>query len=248
MKPIGINKVGSFNIGARVDSSYDGIFDNNVQVILNDGIFGDIQRATIGNIDELYAILQEEIKKSDKTFYKIMNIIYKIVTNYFGTFENISKRTSNYKTDDERKNDDEIGTISSLKGQNAGMCVEKAIVSQNLLKYLGLESYYKASTIINNGKTEGHAYNIIKYDNKYYIFDATMPRLIDDEITPIITEIPKKVFNAIIKPVEQPLQDTSIPVQVDYYNPIRGQQNCIIYDSTSKNDVYVIEEKKAKKL
>ena len=121
MKPIGINKVGSFNIGARVDSSYDGVFDNNVQVILNDGIFGDIQRATIGNIDELYAILQEEIKTSDGTFYSIMNIVYKIVTNYFGTFENISKRSGNYKTDDERENDDEIGNVSSLKGQNAGM-------------------------------------------------------------------------------------------------------------------------------
>lgn len=248
MKPIGINKVGSFNIGARVDSSYDGVFDNNVQVILNDGIFGDIQRATIGNIDELYAILQEEIKTSDGTFYSIMNIVYKIVTNYFGTFENISKRSGNYKTDDERENDDEIGNVSSLKGQNAGMCVERAMVSQNLLKFLGIESYYKASTIINNGKTEGHAYNVIKYDNKCYIFDATMPRLMDNEITPIITEIPEEVFNAIIKPVEEPLQDTSLPVQVDYYNPIRGQQKRIIYDSTSKNDVYVIEEKNTKKL
>ena len=26
MKPIGINKVGGFNIGARVDSSYGGVF------------------------------------------------------------------------------------------------------------------------------------------------------------------------------------------------------------------------------
>lgn len=243
MKPIGINKVDNFNIGGRVDSSYDGIFDNNVQVIINNNIFGDIQRARIGDMDELYKILKEDMKKSDGTFHSIMNIVYKIVTNYFGTFENAFKRSSNYKTDDERENDTEIGMVSNLKGQNAGICVERAMVSQNLLKSLGIESYYKASTIINNGKMEGHAYNIIKYDDKYYIYDATMPRLMDEEITPIITEIPKEVFDSIIKPFDEPLQDTIIPVQVDYYNPIKREQKCIVYNSSSKNDIYIANKK-----
>ena len=64
-----------------------------------------------------------------------------------------------------------------------------------------------------------------------------MPRLMDNEVTPIIIEIPEKVFDSIIKPVEKQLQVISFLVQVDYYIPIREQQKCIIYDSTSKNDV-----------
>ena len=43
-----------------------------------------------------------------------------------------------------------IGKVSDLKGKNAAMCVERAMVAQNLLKLLGINSYYKSSGIIKN--------------------------------------------------------------------------------------------------
>lgn len=243
MKPIGVNKVGAFNIAGRVDSSFNQVFDNNVQVLVNDGIFGDTQPAIIGNIDELYVILKEKLKNCDMTFESLMVVIYNIVTEYFGTFENASIRTYNYKSTDKISSTDDIGKVSDLKGKNAAMCVERAMVSHNLMKALGINSYYKASMIINNGKNEGHAYNIIEFNEKYYIFDATMPKLSENTITPIIAEIPKEVFDEITKANE----DLGYPVQVEYFNAIKNEAKSIVYDSCSKTIPYNCQKNESTK-
>lgn len=234
MKPIGLNRLrigkkSVFTIGNRVDSSFGEVFNNDVPVLVNNGPFSPIQIGIIGNIDELYEIIQQKINETDSIEIKAKKI-YEIVTDYFGSFDNVSERSNNYKED----STEEKGRVSDLKEKNSAMCVERSMVSQNLLKFLGINSYYKTSMIVNNGKTEAHAYNIFEYQGKYYIYDSTMPKLENGEITPIITEIPKEAFDEISKADET----VGFPIKVEYYNPIRKEQKSIIYDYWSDKEPY----------
>ena len=239
MKPIGINKIRIgktvLKLNKRISSSFGQVFDNDVQVIVNDGFYEDDQLATIGNIDELYEILNNKINENDD-FATKMKIIYDMVTEYFGSFENSRDRLKYYKSEDESFYSDEKNKVSDLKGKNSAMCVERAMVSQNLLKSLGINSFYKTSIIINNGRPVGHAFNLIEYNGKFYIFDATIPMHINNRITPIITEIPKEAFDELT--LENELE--GFPIKVTHYNSdVPNQEHTIIYDFWSDKKPYV---------
>ena len=237
MKCIGLNRIGNFRIG-NTTSSFNEKFTNEHDVYISNGI-DDIIRCKIGNIDELYDVLNSRIT-GNESFEEKVRVVFNIVNNYFGTYENVDQRMDNYKSDDFIESEDEVGKVSDLKGKNAGMCVERAMVSQNLLKHLGINSFYKTSAIENNGKNEVHSYNLIENEDKYYIYDSTMPKSKNGEVTPLITEIPKEVFEEISKGEEE----VGYPVEVEFYNPLRKMQKHIIYDSWKKERIYKANKQK----
>ena len=232
-KYIGCNFTGHAFIGG-VASSYSGIFKNE-EVLIGSGL--DYVPCMMGDISDAYELLKDNITKNNaSTFTDICSCIFDTVDNYFGGVKNVSKRMSYYKDLDDIKSEADITKVSTLKGLGAAMCVERAMLSQNLLLSLGFSSIYKTSSIEKNGHNEIHAYNLVSNDNKYYIFDSSMPTERNGKINPLITEIPKEVFERI----SSPLQREGCSVSVCYYNPIRKNDIEIVYDAHRK-DIYVVE-------
>lgn len=237
---IGCNFTGNAFIGG-VDSSYSGIF-NKEEVLIESGI-GDYIPCMIGDISDAYELLKNKLTENNATnFSDICTCIYDTVNTYFGGFNNIKTRMSYYKDLDEIESEEDIGKVSSLKGKGAAMCVERAMLSQNLLQSLGFKSFYKTSAIKNNNKPEIHAYNLLEHNNEYYIFDTSLPNYIDGKINPLIASIPKKVYESI----SSPKQREGCSVSVSHYNPIRNKDIEIIYDA-GRNDIYYVENDNIKK-
>ena len=238
MKYIGCNHTDLLYFGG-INSSFNGTFKDE-KVLIGTGM--DYTPCVIGNINDAYLILKNELYNVKPTnIYELSECVFNTVQKYFGNYDNISQRMNFYHDVDEIEYGFEIGKVSDLKGQNAAMCVERAMLSQNLLTSLGINSYYKASGINKDSKMEVHAYNIIQHNEKYYIFDSTIPTLINDKINPLICEIPKEVYEQIISPQ----QDIGYSVSVSHFNPLRNTNVSIIYDSGRK-DIYSIENSKAK--
>lgn len=67
--------------------------------------------------------------------------------------------------------------LSELKGKALAVCAEKAASAQNLIVFLGLDSYLvfspESKLMPDNDKGEAHAYNIIKSDNGLTLYDPT---------------------------------------------------------------------------
>lgn len=237
MSHIGINHAVGVSFGGLA-SSYNGVFDEEDNVNIESGI-DDIRYCTIGDIKEAYEILKDSlINRKPKNFLEYSLCVEEAVLRYFGDYSNTKNRLSFFPDDEEVTIDGKKqGKVSDLAHQNAAMCVERAMLSQNLLKTLGIDSTYKASGIINNGKNEGHAYNLVAHDGKYYIFDATIPTICDNEISPIICEIPEDVYEKI----SNPSQDIGISVHVSHYNPLQKKDYDITYDAGRK-EVYEINK------
>ncbi len=221
---IGCNYTGFSYIGG-VDSSFKGTF-NDEEVLIGSGV--DYIPCVMGNISDAYALLKETIKKNDAgSFEEICECIYETVNTYFGGIENVSTRMSYYKDFDDIETETDITRVSTLKGKGAAMCVERAMLSQNLLKSLGFDTVYKASGIKNNDKLEIHAYNLVTNNGKYYLFDSSIPTEIYGKISPLIAEIPKEIFDQI----SSPKQKIGYSIEVSHYNPLRDKDVHIIYDA-----------------
>lgn len=115
------------------------------------------------------------------------------------------------------------------------MCVERAALSQNLLTSIGINSFFKTSGIIKNDNKEVHSYNLIEYKGKYYIFDASMPNLINGQVNPLIAEINKESFDLL----SSPISDLGISVTVSHYNPYRDYDVTVTYDSNREKHIEV---------
>lgn len=232
-KPIGLNYIDGCYISAY--SSYNGIFKD--EVVLIDSGWADSISCIIGNIDDVYPLLLNTISdKRPQSFEDLCGCVFLVIQKYFGDYSNADEREKNYLKYELSKTE-KIGKVSDLKGKNAALCVERAMLAQNLLKYLNIDSYYKCSAILNNDKLEGHAYNLINCDGRYYIFDSTMPTLIQGEINPLVAEIPKNVFDLITSPNSR----VGYSVEVSYYNPLKSENKHIVYDYDREN-IYVVDE------
>ena len=193
----------------------------------------------IGNINEVYEIIKRKIPNIENmSINEICSIVFETVYEYFGGFENVNQRMKHYKDMDFIESEDDYGKISDLKGKNSAMCVERAALSQNLLIDLGIKSIYKSSNIMVNGKLETHAYNLIDYNDEYYIYDATIPTFDDDTktITPLVAKISKEAFESI----SMPLFD-GCSVLVSHYNPLQKKDVTIVYDCDQEKKLIVDE-------
>ena len=91
--------------------------------------------------------------------------------------------------------------IGDFKGKRTAQCTERAAMAQQILSLYGVESYYCIGCINNHGKTEQHAFNVVKRENDYALLDyssvATMftpegkPKL----FLPFIGSISNEEFN-----------------------------------------------------
>ena len=213
-------------------SSFNGSFDKEL-IGIETGL-GDIVNAKIGDIKDAYELLKSKISNIDSTdIFELSFVVLETVNEFFNGFDNIDARMDYYYPEDfdESKNN----RISNLKGTGAAMCVERSALAQNLLKSLGINSFFKTSGIIKNSNKEVHSYNIIEFNNKYYIFDTSMPNLINGKINPLIAEIDKGTFTLL----SCPISDMGISTTISHYNPYRDIDVTITYDSGRKRQIEV---------
>ena len=237
---IGVNYNNGLQIGGNA-SSYSEKFDNEDEVNIETGI-GDIRHGVIGNIKEAYEILKRHLEDArPSNIYEYSECVQKTILDYFGDYSNINERLSYFPDEEMVDLGASMGKVSDLAHKNAAMCIERAMVSQNLLKDLGFDVTFKVSGVIVNGKIEAHAYNLLSYNDKYYLFDATIPTIRDDEISPIICEIPKEFYEKI----KNPSSDIGASIHVTHYNPLMGKEYDITYDSKRK-DLYEVERQSVK--
>lgn len=184
----------------------------------------DIRRQVVGNVDDAYIELMNRIKKSEFCdFEHLCYLVYEIVTDYFGYNYNLEKRLQIFKTIDEVQNTE----ISTIKGMNVAMCTERAMLSHNLLKFIGIDSTLKISSIKADNKTEIHAYNLIKNDDEYFIFDATLPKMENNSVTPLVTDISKDAYDLM----KDGSYSSGASVKVIYQTPRRKNVFTMEYDS-----------------
>ena len=235
MKYIGTNHLAIGATISRIQSSFDGEFSNQ-QVLIEDGIGARIP-CVIGDIKEAYEMLKSKLNKDVIGIEEICEKVFEVVWEYFGDYSKISERLSYYNDLDEIESDKDIGRVSNLRGKNSAMCVERAMLAQNLLRSLGINSAYKQSQIIKDGKVDAHAYNVIANDGKYFVFDATIPTLKNGKISPLVGEIPQDAYEQIVSP------DAWIgcSIEVNHYNPLRDTDVNIVYDAGRKYK-YTCEE------
>ena len=235
---IGFNYINGVKYGRNL-SSFDGIFTDE-KIIIENGL-ADLYETSIGDVDDAYDLLDKKISElNPKNFNDICEIVLLTVDEYFGGLTNYKSRLDCYYSGDyeESKNN----KISNLKGKGAGMCVERAALSQNLLKHLNINSIYKSSGIVLNGRKECHSYNLVEYDGKYYLFDSTMPNMVKDRINPLIAQIDKESFDLITCP----LAEYGCSISVSHYNPYQNKNYDVIYDSARNKTIsvepYICEE------
>ncbi len=213
-------------------SSFSGYFKEEL-IAIETGL-GNNANAKMGDIKDAYLLLESKLRGIDNfNIYELSCIILETVNEFFGGFVNIDARMTYYYPEDfiESQNN----KISNLKGTGAAMCVERAALAQNLLKYLGINSFFKASGILRNNKKEDYCYNLIEYNGKYYIFDTSLPNLINNQISPLIAQIDEESFTLL----SSPISDLGISITVAHYNPYRSMNIIVTYDSGRENSKLV---------
>ena len=224
-------------------SSFNGWFSDEL-INIETGL-GDIVTAKIGDISVAYEMLKSKIGTIDSSnIFELAQIVLETVDDFFGGFDNINERMNYYYPDDFVES--ENNKISDLKGTGAAMCVERAAVSQNLLKSLGINSFMKISGITKNNNKEVHSYNLLEYDGRFYIFDSSIPSLINGQANPLIAEIDRETFDLL----SAPISDIGISTTVSHYNPYRDLDVTITYDSGRDKSIEVnsLGERKGKHL
>ena len=133
-------------------STFGGIFKDEV-ALLESGLM-DFRYVQLGDVKDAYNILENKLSNSRNIgFEDVMRYIAETVQEYFGDYSNVSSRLDNYPDEDEVEMfSKERGKASDLQGKNAAMCVERAMLSQNLLKNVseklpGMKSYFKETGI-----------------------------------------------------------------------------------------------------
>jgi len=210
-------------------SSYSEKLEDDDLVNIENGLF-DVRMAVIGDIREAYEILKQVIEeRKPSTFFEKCECVMETVTRYFGDYSNVKKRLS-FFPDEDMVYDKKVkyGTIADIAHKNAAICVERSMLSQNLLKTIGIDTTIKIAGFINNaGKPDCHAFNVINDNGRYYIFDSTQPTLRKGIVSPIVAEIPKEVYEAII----EQRSDDGISVRVSHFNPLMNKDYDVIYDA-----------------
>ena len=221
-------------------STFGGIFKDEV-ALLESGLM-DFRYVQIGDITDAYQILQRKLSDNRMlNFENAMKCVAETVQEYFGDYSNVSSRLENYPDEDEVEYfSKERGKASNLQGKNAAMCVERAMLSQNLLGYTsrklpGLKSYFKETGIEiqrdgDKPKREAHAFNLISYNGRYYIFDSTIPKGSKDNLQPLVAELPEQVFTSLVKS-----QRIGYAVELEHVSALTGKKMHYTLDYRAEN-------------
>ncbi len=227
---IGVNYHGEEEIDLL--SSYDRSFDNGNEIVIIDG--ENTYNCTIGDILDAYNLMRSYIASRNlRDAFEYIECIQNVILAYFGNSYSVTSRIrslnnhrNNYK-------------VSDLAHENSAIGIERAMLAQNLLWEVDVNSVYKIGIVILNNKPTIHAYNIITFEGKHYIFDSMMPTVNNGLISPIICEISDEVYEKMISPIDS----LGVNLEVNHVNPLKNQDINIIYDASSK----IIKEKEKTK-
>lgn len=221
-------------------STFGGTFKNEV-ALLESGIL-DLRYVQLGDVTDAYTLLENKLSNSqNNSFENLMKYIAETVQEYFGDYSNISSRLENYPAEDDLELFSmERGKASDLQGKNAAACVERAMLSQNLLKYIsnklpGLDSYFKETGIEiqkdgNTPKKEAHAFNLVSFSGNYYIFDSTIPKGTKDTLQPLVAELPEHVFTTLVESSRQ-----GYAVELEHISALTGRKMHYTLDYMAKS-------------
>ncbi len=137
----------------------------------------------------VYEVMFETIKEfkdhqgwKDKPLRSMMpEIIQHSLSKYFGNqigwADTESKNRQFYFEHSDSPESKPI-SLSEIRGKGLAVCAEKAALAQNLVTFAGLESHLVMSNCKLYGeKPELHAFNILKTENGYFIYDPTNPSI-----------------------------------------------------------------------
>lgn len=210
-------------------SSYDKAFVESDEIVIPNG--NKLSYCTIGDIKEAYVIFRNNIASNrPRNVEDYIACIQNVMLAYFGNLFNAKKRKLNEKY-----------KVSDLAHKNSAIGIERAMLAQNLLWEIDVKSIFKISMVIVDNKPIIHAYNIVSYDDKHYIFDSTLQSVRNGFISPIICEIPNDVYEEIILPTSS----DGISVEVTHFDPLQNKDITVIYDA-NREKYYKVDTKNTK--
>lgn len=194
---------------------YNGFIGMDVDVVVG-GNFKNSDTFKTGNLDEAYLSLINKIGtkfpiniSSEQELIDILNKVYTTVIEYFG-FGDIEARNKHYVLYGYSGNT----TLESLKGKNLAVCLEDAVLSQNMLKLLGFDSILKVSLVqYNDGQYDTHAYNLIKFRNNYYIFDSRFP----SKSNPVVSVLTEEDYLKFVSDLDSDAEVVNADNGIIYY-------------------------------
>ena len=159
---------------------HKGIIPLNTQIMFSNG---SMSYYSMNTIEYYYDFAKSIVENNLTNKVDIIKHIQAFSINYFGKPISSDMRDSilysyaekNSKTDEELFNILDNVNISVFKNKNIALCTERAALSQNLLSFIGLESYYCIGMFNNDGNIENHAFNVIVRPNDCVIFDTSVP-------------------------------------------------------------------------
>ena len=149
---------------------------------------------------EILMTTMEEIVPEDSIFRKIDKYI---------DFTFIYDKVKDLYCD----NNDNV-TLESLKSKNLAVCLEDATLSQNMLKLLGINSTLKVSLVqYEDGRYDTHAYNLISYNNKYYLFDSRFQH----NNNPVVRELNENEYFCFMLGTDETMNIKECSNNITYY-------------------------------
>ena len=201
--------------------TYRKLFDESDSVTIKDES-GTIKEIKVGSLSDVYKILREVIGyKIPLDFEEYTTCVEETIIRYFGFYSDNKRSLTYYLLNNDPK------TFADLEKKNLSLSVVRSMVAHNLLIECSIDTVFKLSYATIDGREAIHAYNLVSYGDKHYIFDATIPTIRDVRFSPIICEIDDEIYNALLNNEEG--------YDVVHLNPIRNRQYSITYGEIKKN-------------
>ncbi len=159
---------------------HKGVIPKNTQIMFSNG---SMSYYNMNNIDYYYDFAKAIMDYNLDNKGTIVKYIQTFSLNYFGKPCENDIRDSilydyaekNSKTDEELFNILDSIDISVFKNKNIALCTERAALAQNLLAFIGFETYYCIGMLNNSGNTLDHAFNVVVRPNDCIVYDTSVP-------------------------------------------------------------------------
>lgn len=198
-------------------------------------------RYFVDNTQDIMVVLSKQLKMVEtNSLEDLCNAITQTIYEYFGSEKVEGDLLDRVVLSSEKK-------LSAFKNSKNAWCQERAVVAHQIFKMLGIESELVVSSIwldgkmnkYNKPKLESHAYNLIRFNGKTFLFDAT---LIDFSINKtvnnsLICELPFDAFDQLINVPERQFRAIDGRNRVVVYNPSNSVTSCVDVGCCEKDDL-----------
>lgn len=164
---------------------------------------------------QIYRTLANELSKlnNPNDISEVFSAVSETIFSYIGGAKvqgNDYSRMSLLKKESQLLDDEKNG-ISVFKGSKQAWCVERACIAHQLFKFLNLDSKIVMATITNNGEHQIHAFNLVKFNKKTYLFDSAVmpPPKENGKYNAVAMVLPEDVFDKNMVGIE-PLPEREI--------------------------------------